>query len=61
MRLMQFVFGFLYTRNWYSGEMELSTSRLALFAAALFLILLGVVLVGILQPPVTYAVPTDAI
>lgn len=52
--MFQFVFSFLYTRDWYTGKMELSHPRLALFSAALFLILLGVVIASVLQAPVEY-------
>ena len=56
-RFLPFVFSFLYTRNWYTGEMELSRPRLILFAAGVFLILLGVLIVAFLQSPVTYNAP----
>ena len=48
----QFTFSFLYTRNWHTGEKELSRSRTAIFCAALFLILLALTLISILQAPV---------
>jgi len=54
MSFFQFVFSFLFSRNWHSGELELSRPRVALFSAALFLILLGLVMASILQAPVTY-------
>lgn len=54
MNLIHFVFGFLYTRNWYTGEHELSRPRLALFMAAIFLLCLGLLIVSILQAPVVY-------
>ena len=54
MRFIQFVFSFLFTRNWYTGEMELSRPKMALFAAMIFLIILGLFLVTLLQAPVTY-------
>lgn len=55
MSFFKFVFSFLYARNWYSGEVELSTPRVALFSSMLFLILLGVVMASALQSPVEYA------
>lgn len=55
MTLFQFVFSFLYVRNWYSGERELSLPRVVLFCGMVFLILLGILLASILQTPVTYA------
>ena len=54
MQFIQFIFGFLFTRNWYTGETELSRPRVALFSCMLFLILLGIVMASILQAPVTY-------
>lgn len=54
MKIIYFVFGFLYVRNWYTGEHELSRPRIAVFAAALFLIMLGFLLVSILQAPIEY-------
>lgn len=54
MSLFQFIFSFLYTRDWYSGNQELSLPRVALFCAMLFLILLGILMASILQTPVTY-------
>jgi hypothetical protein len=56
MNIFEFVFSFLYTRDWYTGKMELSRPRVALFSAALFLILLGVVIASILQAPIEYVV-----
>ncbi|MFM2381288.1 MAG: hypothetical protein RLZZ76_55 [Candidatus Parcubacteria bacterium] len=55
MSFFRFVFSFLYARNWYSGEVELSTPRVALFSSMLFIILLGVVMASVLQTPVEYA------
>jgi hypothetical protein len=54
MTFLSFVFSFLYTRNWYTGERELSRPRVALFCSMLFIILLGVLMASILQAPVTY-------
>jgi hypothetical protein len=56
MKLVQFVFSFLYVRNWYSGDLELSLPRVVLFSSMLFLILLGILMASILQSPVTYVV-----
>ena len=52
--IFRFVFPFLYTRNWYTGKLELSRPRVALFSAMLFIILLGVLMASILQTPVSY-------
>jgi hypothetical protein len=54
MNIFQFIFSFLYVRNWYSGDLELSLPRVALFSGMIFLVLLGVVLAGLLQTPVMY-------
>lgn len=56
MNIFQFVFSFLYVRNWYTGDLELSLPRVALFFAMLFLVLLGIAIASILQAPVAYVV-----
>lgn len=57
MSFFRFAFSFLYVRNWHTGEMELSRPRVALFAAAVFLVLLGLTIISILQAPVEYVAP----
>lgn len=52
--MFRFVFSFLYTRNWHTGELELSRPRVALFAGMLFLVFLGVIIAYFLQAPVEY-------
>lgn len=52
--IFQFIFSFLYVRDWYSGNLELSFPRVALFCGMLFLVFLGVLMAIILQTPVTY-------
>jgi hypothetical protein len=54
MKFIQYFFSFLYERNWHTGERELSRPKVALFSAMLFLLLLGLLIVSILQAPVTY-------
>ncbi len=54
MSVLQFIFSFLYTRDWYTGQLELSRPRVALFCSMLFIIMLGVLIASILQTPVTY-------
>jgi len=54
MSIWQFLFHFLYARNWYTGELELSRPRVVLFAAMMFLLCLGILIVSFLQAPVTY-------
>jgi len=57
MTFWQFVFSFLYTRNWYNGQLELSRPKVALFAAGLCLLVLGCFLVSVMQAPVVYEIP----
>lgn len=57
MTFWRFVFSFLYVRNWHSGEMELSRTRVALFSASLFLIVLALTLITFLQTPIVYVAP----
>jgi hypothetical protein len=57
MSFIRYAFSFLFIRNWHTGEMELSRSRMALFCAGLFLILLAVTIINILQAPVEYIAP----
>jgi hypothetical protein len=54
MGFWRYIFSFLYVRNWYSGQMELSRPRVALFASALFLLILALLLISILQTPIEY-------
>ncbi len=55
MVFLRFIFSFLYVRNWHTGRLELSNERLALFAAAVFLVLLALALISFLQAPVSYS------
>jgi hypothetical protein len=57
MTFWQFVFFFLYVRNWHTGQYELSRQRLAIFCGALFLLLVALLLVSIMQAPVVYTAP----
>lgn len=57
MSFIKFVFSFLYVRNWHTGELELSRSRMAIFCAALFLVLLALTMISFLQSPVETSVP----
>lgn len=54
MSFFKFAFSFLYIRNWESGQMEISRPRIALFCAAIFLIMLALTIITILQAPVEY-------
>ncbi len=57
MTFIKFAFSFLLVRNWYTGEMELSRPRLAVFCAGIFLVLLALIMISILQAPVEYVSP----
>lgn len=54
MGFFPFIFSFLYTRNWYTGDMELSRPRLFIFLGGVAFVLLGLLIVAFLQMPVTY-------
>ncbi|MCA9355251.1 hypothetical protein KC865_01730 [Candidatus Kaiserbacteria bacterium] len=54
MSFFRFAFSFLYTRNWHTGEMEISRPRLALFCGAIFLLMLALTIISFLQAPVVY-------
>ena len=54
MRFLRALAPFLFVRNWYSGEWELSRNRLLLFVAFLILFCSAIGVVIYLQSPVTY-------
>ncbi len=56
MRFLRIILPFLFVRNWYTGTMELSRSRVGLFV--LFLIGFGIItaIIVTLQAPVEYSV-----
>lgn len=54
MKLVKFLFPFLFVRNWHSGEEELSRPRVVAFGAAVGFLVLGLIAVAILQMPVAY-------
>ncbi len=49
---LHFAFGFLYTRNWNTGVMELSRTRVIIFCSAVLFLLLFLLVIGLLQAPV---------
>ena len=57
MNFWQFVFFFLFVRNWHTGQLELSRPRVALFMAGMFLIMFGFLLVSVMRTPVMYSKP----
>ncbi len=57
MSFIRFVFSFLYTRNWHTGQKELSTPRVWVFSAGIILFIIGTIMIAFLQTPVVYSVP----
>lgn len=57
MSFFRFVFSFLYTRNWHTGQMELSTPRVMVFLAGLVLLAIGTTMIVFLQQPIVYYAP----
>lgn len=54
MNFIKFIFSFLYVRNWHTGKMELSRSRMSIFSAAIFLVFLALTMISFLQAPLEY-------
>lgn len=54
MKFIRFVFSFLYIRNGYTGQWELSRTRLISFGVSLFLLVLFIISALLLQAPVEY-------
>lgn len=54
MRFIEFIFSFLFVRNWHTGQLELSRPRVALFGGMFFIIFLGVLIAFFLYTPVEY-------
>lgn len=48
---LKFAFGFLYTRNWHTGQKELSQSRLFIFGGIAFVLVVSLVVISFLQAP----------
>ncbi len=57
MRILKFIAPFLFARNWYTGERELSRTRIWLFVGFLVLFGIGTVIIIVLNAPVEYAAP----
>lgn len=55
MRFVRILLPFLFVRNWYTGELEMSQNRLLLFSLFLVLFFLAIVIVLGLGAPVEYA------
>jgi hypothetical protein len=54
MSFAQYLFSFLYVRNWHTGRYEVSPIRLMLFLAGVFLLVMAFGIVTYLQAPVAY-------
>ncbi len=57
-RICEFLFPFLFERNWHSGEREWNHRRVALFLGAVGFILIGILIVAFLQAPINYTAST---
>lgn len=55
MRFLRVIAPFLFARNWYTGEWEISSTRLTLFIIFLALFGVAVTIVIVLQAPVEYS------
>lgn len=56
-----FTFSFLYTRNWYTGKLELSRPRMAIFCGGLFLLVVSLFVISVLQAPIQVENPEQAL
>lgn len=54
MRFVRFALPFLFARNWYTGQWEISRARLILFLLTLLFLVIGFSIVYILQKPIVY-------
>ena len=54
MNFLQYIFSFLYVRNWHTGARELSRRRLYWFIGLLAVCALAVFLIYVAQLPVVY-------
>lgn len=59
MKILRFVFPFLFVRNWHDGAWEFSRARFILVCSAFFLLMIGLVIVSFLQTPVVYIAPSS--
>lgn len=55
MRFLRIIFPFLFVRNWYTGQWEVSEHRLVIFGAFLGLFAIAIAIVIALGAPVEYA------
>lgn len=57
MKILRFIFPFLFVRNWYDGAWELSRARCILFLIFVMLMMVAVGIAGMLQSPIEYSKP----
>ncbi len=55
MKIIRFIFPFLFVRNWYNGAWEFSWQRGILFGATIGLLCLGIIIAVVLQTPLVYS------
>jgi len=55
MRIIRFIFPFLFVRNWHTGAHELSRARVVLTLAVLVLLGVALGIAFLLQAPVVYS------
>lgn len=53
-KLCEFLFPFLFERNWHTGEQEWSRYRVVLFVGAVGVVVIGILIAAFLQMPVNY-------
>jgi hypothetical protein len=53
-RFIHFMLPFLFERNWHTGELEYSRTRLFYFSMGIGFILLSIFIIWYLQSPVSY-------
>ncbi len=58
LRIVRFIFPFLFVRNWHDGHWEVSYARLGVFVAGIIFIILGIILMYSMQAPAVYVAPT---
>ena len=54
MSFFNFVFSFLFVRNWHSGKKELSRPRVALFLGTIIVVVIALSIISFLQSPTIY-------
>jgi hypothetical protein len=57
MSFFEYIFSFLFVRNWHTGQKELSRPRVVLVCAGFFLLMIALAIIDFLQSPVVYIAP----